>query len=521
MMAAESQVSAVSLACLLEGLGAEGRVVDAQVSGLATDSRSVRCGDLFLACQGLQAHGLAHVDQAIRQGAVAVVWEPVSDAQISDMAGSLSVPSAAITGLSQKLGIIADRFYAQPSEALHVIGVTGTDGKTSVTHFIAQALSVGEQPCGLLGTLGYGVYGALQPPTHTTPDALRLQAEFAALRDSGVRQVAMEVSSHALHQYRTAAVAFDTAVLTQLSRDHLDYHGSIEAYAEAKRRLFQSPELSCAVLNVRDDFGRQLANELQGRLRVIAYRSRPDAAVRNYADWLELTGVRPLDKGIVMQLESSWGAAAFEVPLLGVFNAENLLAALGALLAGGLPLQTAVQRLSRVKTVPGRMELFTQQGAARVVVDYAHTPHALETVLQALRPHCSGDLVCVFGAGGDRDQGKRPLMGALAERYADRVVLTSDNPRHENPDSILDQIARGFEQPQRALRIVDRGEAIEAAIADAAADDLVLVAGKGHEDYQLRGSERLPFSDRGWVQQVLRRQAELRSQRGRPGGLAE
>jgi UDP-N-acetylmuramoyl-L-alanyl-D-glutamate--2,6-diaminopimelate ligase len=522
MMAAESNVPAVSLACLLEGLGAEGRVVDAQVSGLATDSRCVRRGDLFLACQGLQVHGLAHVDQAIRQAAVAVVWEPVSDAQISDIAGSLSVPSAAIAGLSQKLGVIADRFYAHPSNALHVIGVTGTDGKTSVTHFIAQALSAGKQSCGLLGTLGYGVYGVLQAPTHTTPDALRLQAEFAALRDSGVRQVAMEVSSHALHQYRTAAVAFDTAVLTHLSRDHLDYHGSIEAYAEAKRRLFQSPELSCAVLNVRDDFGCRLADELQGRLRIIAYQSQPDGAARHYADWLELTDVRPLDKGVFLQLESSWGATAFEAPLLGAFNAENLLAALGALLASGLSLQTAVQRLSRVKTVPGRMELFTRQGAARVVVDYAHTPHALETVLQALRPHCSGELVCVFGAGGDRDKGKRPLMGALAERYADRVVLTSDNPRHENPDSILDQIARGFEQPQRALRIVDRAEAIEAAVADAADDDLVLVAGKGHEEYQQRGSERLPFSDRSWVQQVLRRQAELRSNReGAPGGLAE
>ncbi len=515
MMAAESNLSAVSLVCLLEGLGVEGPVVDAQISGLATDSRSVRRGDLFLACQGLQVHGLAHVEQAIRQGALAVVWEPVSDARIGDIASSLSVPTAAIAGLSQKLSVIADRFYAHPSEALHVIGVTGTDGKTSVTHFIAQALSVGKQSCGLLGTLGYGVYGALQPPTHTTPDALRLQAELAALRDSGVRQVAMEVSSHALHQYRAAAVAFDTAVLTHLSRDHLEYHGSIEAYAEAKRRLFQSPELSSVVLNVRDDFGRRLASELQGKLRVIAYHSRPDGADRNYADWLELAGVQPLEKGIALQLESSWGAASFEAPLLGVFNAENLLAALGALLASGLPLQTAVQRLSRVKTVPGRMELFTQQGAARVVVDYAHTPHALETVLQALRPHCSGELVCVFGAGGDRDPGKRPLMGALAERYADRVVLTSDNPRHEDPDSILDQIARGFEQPQRALRIVDRAEAIAAAVGEAAADDLVLVAGKGHEDYQQRGSERLPFSDRGWVQQLLR------SKTGYPGEDAE
>lgn len=504
MMAVESNLSTVSLAGLLEGLGAEGCVPDVQVSGLAADSRSVRRGDVFLACQGLQVHGLAHVDQAIRQGAVAVVWEPVSDAGIGAIASSLSVPSAAIAGLPQKLGVIADRFYAQPSKALHVIGVTGTDGKTSVTHFIAQALSDGECSCGLFGTLGYGVYGGLQAPTHTTPDALRLQAEFAVLRDSGVRQVAMEVSSHALHQYRTAAVAFDTAVLTHLSRDHLDYHGSIEAYAEAKRRLFYSPDLACAVLNVGDDFGRQLAAELQGSLRVIAYQSQSNGTARKHAEWIELTDVQPLDKGLVLQLDSSWGSTTFESPLLGVFNAENLLAALGALIASGVSLQTAVQRLAAVKTVPGRMELFTRPGAARVVVDYAHTPHALETVLQALRPHCSGELVCVFGAGGDRDPGKRPLMGALAERYADRVVLTSDNPRHEDPDSILDQVARGFRQPQRALRIVDRAEAIDTAVGDAAADDLVLVAGKGHEDYQQCGSQRLPFSDRSRVQQVLR-----------------
>ncbi len=521
MMAAESQVSGMSLASLLKGLGAEGSVPDMQVAGLATDSRGVRCGDVFLACQGLRAHGLAHADQAIKRGAVAVAWEPVADAHMNDIAASLPVPSLAIAGLSQKLGVIADRFYAHPSQSLHVIGVTGTDGKTSVTHFIAQALSVGKHTCGLLGTLGYGIHGSLQAPTHTTPDALRLQAELAALRDSGVRQVAMEVSSHALHQNRTAAVDIDTAVLTHLSRDHLDYHGSVEAYAEAKRRLFKSPGLSCAVLNVGDEFGRQLAGELHNRLRVIAYQSQPDGLLREYADWIGLNEVRPLEKGIVLQLDTSWGEAVLEVPLLGVFNAENLLAALGALLASGQALQTAVKRLSRVKTVPGRMELFTQRAVARVVVDYAHTPHALKTVLQALRLHCSGELVCVFGAGGDRDPGKRPLMGAMAERYADRVVLTSDNPRNEDPDTIIDQIAGGFEQPQRAMRITDRAAAIDAAVRGAASDDLVLVAGKGHEDYQQHGSERVSFSDRSWVRQVLRKQGELIRGRGHSGELAE
>jgi len=504
MMAVEPDVSGLSLAWLLEGLCTDGAAVDIVITGLATDSRSVRPGDLFLASQGLQVHGLSHVEQALQRGAAAVAWEPVEDPAIGRMAAALAVPAMAVAGLAQKTGVIADRFYAHPSRELHIIGVTGTDGKTSVSHFIAQALSEEQQPCGLLGTLGYGVYGALQTPTHTTPDALRLHAEFAALRDQGVKNVAMEVSSHALHQQRTSGIDFNTAVLTHLSRDHLDYHGSIEAYAEAKRRLFDSAGLGCAVVNVADDFGRQLAADLKHRLRVIAWQGQPGGVARSYPDWIELKNVRALEKGIALELESSWGSAMFESALLGSFNAENLLAALGALLASGLSLQSAVERLAQVTTVAGRMELFTRAGAPRVVVDYAHTPHALETVLQALRPHCAGELVCVFGAGGDRDRGKRPQMGALAERYADRVVLTSDNPRSENPGSILDQIVQGFEQPQRAVRISDRGAAIGRAIHEAAADDLVLVAGKGHEDYQQTGSQRLVFSDRARVQEVLR-----------------
>ncbi|MFQ5643129.1 MAG: UDP-N-acetylmuramoyl-L-alanyl-D-glutamate--2,6-diaminopimelate ligase [Thiogranum sp.] len=508
MMAAESMMEGISLAVLLEGLCDDSAVADVDITGLATDSRSVRPGDLFLAVQGLQMHGLAHVEQALQRGAVAVAWEPVNDPQIAGMAAGLAAPAVSVAGLAQKIGVIADRFYAQPSRELHVIGVTGTDGKTSVSHFIAQALGTEQRPCGLLGTLGYGVYGALQAPTHTTPDALRLHAEFAALRDRGVQQVAMEVSSHALHQQRTAGVDFDTAVLTHLSRDHLDYHGSIEAYAEAKRRLFETAGLDCAVLNTADDFGRRLAADLRNRLRVIAWQGQPGGVARSYPEWIELKNVRALEKGIALELASSQGPAAFESALLGTFNAANLLAALGALLASGLPLQDAVRRLARVTTVPGRMELFARTGAPRVVVDYAHTPHALATALQALRPHCTGDLVCVFGAGGDRDPGKRPQMGALAERYADRVILTSDNPRSEDPESILDQITQGFEQPQRAVRLSDRGAALVSAIREAAPDDLVLVAGKGHEDYQQTGSQRLAFSDRARVREILREAGE-------------
>jgi UDP-N-acetylmuramoyl-L-alanyl-D-glutamate--2,6-diaminopimelate ligase len=508
MMVAESRPPAPSLAWLLHDLDAAPTLPALEVAGLATDSRALQPGDLFLAAQGLQAHGLRYAEQALARGAAAVVWEPVEDTELQRLAASLAVPTVAVPGLGHKLGIIADRFYAHPTDGMRIIGVTGTDGKTSVSHFIAQALSAAGRACGLLGTLGYGVYGALRTPTHTTPDALRLQAEFAALRDQGVRQAVMEVSSHALHQHRTAGVAFHSAVLTHLSRDHLDYHGSVEAYAEAKRRLFTTPGLACAVLNVADAFGRQLAQQLRDGLRVIAYQRGADGAARRYPEWLELSSLEPLERGLRLCIESSWGSADFEAPVLGAFNAENLLAALGALLAAGVPLDTAVQRLARVSTVPGRMELFSLPGAPRVVVDYAHTPHALESALQALRPHCSGELVCVFGAGGDRDRGKRPHMGAAAERYADRVILTSDNPRSEDPEVILDDIQAGFAAPARAERIAARAAAIDTAIRAAAPDDLVLVAGKGHEHYQEIGATRHPFDDRVQVQSVLRRLGE-------------
>jgi UDP-N-acetylmuramoyl-L-alanyl-D-glutamate--2,6-diaminopimelate ligase len=508
MMAVEEHMSAPSLRWLLEQLREAGGLPELAVTGLATDSRAVQPGDLFLAVRGLRTHGLNHVEQALQRGAVAVLWEPVEDAVAERIAKSLRVPAVPVPGLAQKLGIIADRFYAHPTAQMHVIGVTGTDGKTSVTHFIAQALSGKGERCGLFGTLGYGVYGMLRSPTHTTPDALRLQAEFAALRDQGVRHAAMEVSSHALHQHRTAGAVFHTAVLTHLSRDHLDYHGSIEAYAEAKRRLFFTPGLACAVLNVADDFGRGLAQQLCQQLRVIAYQGAAGGVARSFARWLELRGVEPLERGLRLSLDSSWGATEFEAPLLGAFNAENLLAALGALLAAGLSLEVAVQRLSRVQTVAGRMELFGLPAGPRVVVDYAHTPHALESALRALRPHVEGELVCVFGAGGDRDPGKRPHMGAVAEGCADRVILTSDNPRSEHPRVILDQILSGFGEPGRARIIPDRAEAIESAIRGAAADDLVLVAGKGHEEYQQIGATRHPFSDRDQVQAVLRRLAQ-------------
>ncbi len=503
MMTARCTDTGVYLVDLLAGLAGGAVPADIAVQGLAADSRAVRSGDLFLACNGLQAHGLSFLSQAVAQGAVAVVYEPEGATDFEHQLANVPVPTFALPGLSQYLGVIADRFYASPTRELHVIGVTGTDGKTSVTHFIAQALSTPGKPAGLLGTLGYGVYGALNVPTHTTPDALRLQAELAALRDQGVKQLAMEVSSHALHQYRSEGIHFHTAVLTQLSRDHLDYHGSLDAYAGAKRRLFHSPGLQCAVLNAGDAFGRELASTLANDVRVISWQAQAGPKPLS-GDWLALRRVHALPDGIALQVDSCFGALEFEARLLGDFNAENLLAALGALLATGLSPDDAIQRLSRVTTVPGRMELFHAPGQPRIVVDYAHTPHALETALQALRPHCTGKLVCVFGAGGDRDAGKRPQMGAVAERDADRVVVTSDNPRHETPKDIMAQIVAGMRQPQSVTQMEDRAMAIGAALSASTEDDLVLIAGKGHETTQQIGDQKIPFSDRDSVMQWLK-----------------
>ncbi len=503
MMAAPRLGDGISLAALLDGLAEGARLPDLMVHGLASDSRSLCAGDLFLAVAGLRDHGLDHLDQALARGAAAVVWEPAA----GRLPGELPVPAVAVAGLGQRLGVIADRFYGHPSRDLCCIGVTGTDGKTSVTHFIATALAGAGRSCGLLGTLGYGLPGELRAPTHTTPDALRLQAELAALRDKGAVAVAMETSSHALHQGRCNAVAFDVAVLTNLSRDHLDYHGSLQAYADAKRRLFRSPGLSAWVLNADDAFGRELAAAPPAGVQVIRYARGAGFDRRaGRGEWLHATRVESLARGLRVTLETSaWGGAVLESRLLGGFNAANLLAALGALLAAGTGFEAALEHLARVETVPGRMEAFGGPGQPLVVVDYAHTPNALDNALHALRAHCRGELVCVFGAGGDRDRGKRPQMGAVAEAGADRVILTSDNPRSEDPQRIIGEIAAGAREPVRLQRIVDRAEAIDAAIAAAGPDDLVLVAGKGHEDYQQIGARRLAFSDRVRVQQALRR----------------
>ncbi|MCB1723302.1 MAG: UDP-N-acetylmuramoyl-L-alanyl-D-glutamate--2,6-diaminopimelate ligase [Chromatiaceae bacterium] len=472
------------------------------VNSIALDSREVGDEGLWLALQGTRGHALDHLADARGRGAVAVLAEPAGQwdrDRIAALAGE--VPVIAVPGLRRQAGEIAARFFGQPAQAMRIVGVTGTNGKTSVASFLAQALST-RVPTAVLGTVGNGFPGDLAPSSHTTLDAVNLHATLEQLFGRGARAVAMEVSSHALDQERVAGVPFHTAVFTNLTRDHQDYHGSMQAYAEAKKRLFRRPGLSIAVINVDDGVGAHLATEVRPRVFTVCVGHANDA-VRLGDRYLQIRDVETRADGLRIRFESSWGPGELQSHLLGAFNATNLCLALAVLLAWDMPPGAAMAALNRVQAVAGRMMAFVAPRRPRVVVDYAHTPDALEQALEALRGHVEGRLICVFGCGGDRDRGKRPQMGEVAQRLADLVVLTDDNPRSENPRHIVTDILSGIEQRDKVRVEHDRAAAIRSSIAAARPDDLVLVAGKGHEDYQESAGERRPFSDIEQVQLAL------------------
>jgi UDP-N-acetylmuramoyl-L-alanyl-D-glutamate--2,6-diaminopimelate ligase len=451
---------------------------------LSLDSRTVRAGDLFLAVPGAVVDGRQHIADALKRGAAAVAYE-VDGATVLPFTG---VPMIPVKGLLAQLSDIAGRFYGEPSRMLDLIGVTGTNGKTSVTQLLAQALDLLGQHCGLIGTLGTGFVGALQSGRLTTPDPITVQATLNDLKKAGAKAVAMEVSSHALHQGRVAALAFDVAVLTNLSRDHLDYHGSMQAYADVKARLFAWPSVKCQVLNLDDAFGQRLAADAVGG-RVITYSlGNPSATL--YCRQMSFS-----DAGVRAILVTAQGERTLVSGLLGRFNLSNMLAVVGTLLGMNYPLDDILKVLPKLNGPAGRVQRLGGGGRPLVVVDYAHTPDALEQVLETLRPHVRGRLACLFGCGGDRDRGKRPLMAAVAERLADQVVVTDDNPRSESPMAIFDDIRGGFDAAQSVSFVAGRGAAIASLIAAAGVDDVILLAGKGHEDYQEIQGERQPFSD--------------------------
>jgi len=450
---------------------------------LENDSRRILRGDVFVAYPGERADGRSHIEAAIAAGAAAVLWE----AEGYVWPQHLRTPNLGVHGLQATAGHLADMLAGHPSQALWMVGVTGTNGKTSCTQWIASALTTLGRRTAVIGTLGHGHPGALNTFGNTTPDAIALHSMLRGYREDGTKCVAMEVSSHGLVQDRVAGARFDVALFTNLTRDHLDYHGDMESYGEAKARLFQWPGLGCAVVNIDDEFGRRLVGRLaRGDTSVITY-GLTGGAVSGHR--LDLTRF-----GLELEIQTPWGSGRVASPLMGAYNASNLLGVLGVLLASEVPLQPALSVLAELMPVEGRMQTIGGGDQPLVVVDYAHTPDALEQALLALRAHTmGGQLVCVFGCGGDRDPGKRPLMGAIAARLADSTIITSDNPRSEDPSEIIAQIAAGAGSKVRT--IVDRAQAIKVAIAEARTGDIVLIAGKGHERYQEIGIERLPFSD--------------------------
>ncbi|MEE9310440.1 MAG: UDP-N-acetylmuramoyl-L-alanyl-D-glutamate--2,6-diaminopimelate ligase [Cocleimonas sp.] len=487
-------MSQITLSQLLENISDVSASKDLSITSMTQDSREVTKGCLFVALKGTQQHGMDYAIRAEMLGAAAIIFETDEKLELPET----EIPQFEIDDLREVLGVIADRFYSAPSQSLKMVGITGTDGKTSVSHFMAQAIN----NCAVIGTIGLGLLDNLQTATHTTPDVINVHKNLQAMKQQGIDTIAMEVSSHALDQGRVAGVNFDVAVLTNLSRDHLDYHKTVEAYGDAKEKLFHWSDLKAVVLNLDDEFGRKIAQKVNDTQTVVGYGI---GNIEEYpAGSLVAVDTKFTVNGIcaVVQYGSQKGQLA--VSVLGRFNLSNLLAALGAMLGLGIKFNDAILQLNKVQTVAGRMEK-VGSSSALTVVDYAHTPNALESVLKALREHIENDanLICVFGCGGDRDAGKRPLMAATAEQYADVVIVTDDNPRTESPEAIMKDIVVGFKNQQSIIIEHDRSTAIYKALKQAKSGDAVLVAGKGHENGQILAAGTIPFSDREQVKQVL------------------
>lgn len=477
----------IDLSKLLAGICQVPAVLDTLIHGVQVDSRLVKKGDLFIALSGARFPAEAHIDEAISRGANAVLVEGnVHTGKVHESGDAVELY---LPELRSVTGKIADRFFRSPSKDLRVIGVTGTNGKTSVSSYTAQLLSANGIRAGVLGTLGYGEprsEAGLTPLSHTTPNVVDVHRYLAQLRDSGLQAVVMEVSSHGLEQGRVDQVSFEAAVFTNLTRDHLDYHGSMEAYGAAKARLFEKAELKFAVLNQEDPFSSTLEKRLTHNAKVYSYGEHASATVF----------VRNVDygTGLHADVRCMGETIALTSQLVGRFNLYNLLAAVSVCVGMGCQF-TALHGIENVQAAPGRMNIFHRDRYPTVVIDYAHTPDALKNILDAVRQHCSGRLVLVFGCGGDRDRGKRPEMALIAERLADQVYVTDDNPRNEDPDAIVREILQGFDVPARVKVVHDRREAVREAIASAGDNDWVLIAGKGHEDYQEIQEQRVHLSD--------------------------
>lgn len=478
---------------------------------MTLDSRQVQQGDLFVALKGHQVDGRKFITKAIEQGAALVLAEAdegISEPELASEFAKCNLNRTAckvisVPNLPKMLSAIANAFYAEPSKKLTLVGITGTNGKTTTAQLFAQWRNLLGGKSAVMGTIGNGLYGQVQEAVNTTGSAIEIQRNLADFVTLGADFCAMEVSSHGLAQYRTEALDFDLAVFTNLSRDHLDYHNTMEEYAAAKFRLFDELSTQQQVINADDEIGKQWLAKLP---QAVAVSINP-AETLNQIRWLQAKNVSYTLQGAEIEFASSWGNGKLDSRLIGAFNVSNLLTAFAGLLALGYELQKLLETAPLLTGVCGRMECLVSEEAPQanpmVIVDYAHTPDALEKALQAARLHCDGKLWCVFGCGGDRDTGKRPLMASIAEQYADNVIVTDDNPRTEDPDIIFADIMQGFKKPKNVQKMHIRQYAIEQAISQADSKDVVLIAGKGHEDYQIIGTKKYHFSDQEVAKEFL------------------
>lgn len=484
----------------LNGITLPDEIAALAVSGLTLDSRQITGGDLFVAVKGHSVDGRQFIPTALAAGAALVLAEADDEtcrlASDGEMAGKVLF----LPDLGAQLSAIAKRFYGKPDEALELVAVTGTNGKTTISQLLAQWTQLLGHRAGVMGTTGNGLLDNIQPAANTTGSALEIPQVLDGMVAQGADYAALEVSSHGLVQGRVKALRFRASIFTNLSRDHLDYHGDMASYADAKKTLFTTHHSGMAIINADDSVGRDWLASLPDAVGVTLDKTH---LVTHTGQKLWLESVDYSTEGVTVRFDSSWGHGQFSAPLVGAFNVMNLLLALATLLATGRPLDQLLAVAPLLKAVTGRMEVFQQPDKAMMVVDYAHTPDALEKALQALRVHCRTKLWCIFGCGGDRDRGKRPMMARIAEQLADRVILTDDNPRSENPADIMKDIQTGLITPDKAIVIHDRYQACEWALTQAEAGDIILVAGKGHEDYQILADQTIHYSDRETVQALL------------------
>jgi len=477
---------------------------DVALTGLTLDSRRCQAGDVFCACPGEKGHGGDFIEQVLSQPVSAILLDadysitPTIEKKLQ----SQNIPLIRIPHLPKQLALLADRFYNIAQYPTRIIAVTGTNGKTSICHFFMQAMQHLGFRCGVIGTTGYGFADDLQTNELTTPDIFTLHQQIASLCQQGADYIAMEASSHALQQARLGQIAIDVAIFTNLTPDHLDYHEDLRTYAQAKRLLFLQPGLKQAVINADDKVGMKLIQEFSQQLPTMAF-SRKQSELSKGLSLIQANNIAVSAQGIATEINAPWGKGLLQASVLGEFNIENLLAVLGALHFFDIPFSKALTVLQQVQGVCGRMQKLGGGDQPLVIVDFSHTPDALAKALTALRQHNPRQLWCVFGCGGCRDQEKRPLMGKVASEQADKIVLTNDNPRQEKPEDIAQQILQGMQTTDHVVIELDRRQAIAYAIQHAQPDDIVLVAGKGHEAYQQIGDKKVPMHDQTMIEELL------------------